>query len=523
MFDNATELHYKAKQVCFNNEQHKCGLTHFDCCNKSLCGFCYGQDIKLNMLGKCPICKNEDVPMKSLLLNKTLNCTKVSQLISEKHFQTQKAMLWSSITGYVKVRLLGDTLVHLNELLTVQDTFNNMIHLEMIVIKEIQEDPFGYSVSLSSINNITENIGNIFGRCFNCPGFLFKKENDIGECNLCNYQICVFCRTDIDKSESHVCKEEDVLNAKGIAEITKPCPKCCVPIEKSHGCFLMWCTNCHTTFDWNQYKIVELNGSYNHNPHYEEYMNAKRKEDTLKQNILLKDSAKFKTYENMFNLMLPMSVVNFSSFFAKLQQIVPLTFERMMNLDRSHFSSLTKITCLVDFFIRTKIRFGKLFEGQNFHLSMLPPFEEIVHSFKAKEPMNDMKLFVKLFSKKNNDDDTVKTSKKYGSIQEKFMTRPNYLERLVTSSYQWMNEEKDIFRPLRFQYLKKQITKEKMISEMNAPAWLYFPKKEGTLDCDAIIHAFEHIVENTRFQLLDLHDVFDLKKIDMNVFFLNYH
>jgi hypothetical protein len=50
-----------------------------------------------------------------------------------------------------------------------------------------------------------------------------------------------------------------------VMQETKPCPQCRVPIQKSEGCDQMWCTRCHTAFDWSSLRV--LPSSQIHNPH----------------------------------------------------------------------------------------------------------------------------------------------------------------------------------------------------------------------------------------------------------------
>jgi hypothetical protein len=102
----------------------------------------------------------------------------------------------------------------------------------------------------------------------NCKGYLSCQY----KCNLCEIYTCPDCFDILghNKTQDHICKEENLKSAQLIKKETKGCPKCGVRIHKISGCDQMWCTECKVAFSWNTGKIV-LNGSI-HNPHYYQYM-----------------------------------------------------------------------------------------------------------------------------------------------------------------------------------------------------------------------------------------------------------
>jgi hypothetical protein len=103
------------------------------------------------------------------------------------------------------------------------------------------------------------------------------------KCSLCENFTCPDCfeikgkkkdgsEDDYGEArEKHICKVEDIETAKMIRDSTKPCPKCGYGIEKNEGCNVMFCTNCHSGFDWVSGKILEA--AQIHNPHYFEWVN----------------------------------------------------------------------------------------------------------------------------------------------------------------------------------------------------------------------------------------------------------
>jgi len=103
----------------------------------------------------------------------------------------------------------------------------------------------------------------------NCRGFL--ADNYV--CGICKKEFCEKCHE--EKHEGHVCDPNTVKSIKLLKKDTKPCPKCNTMIYKIDGCSQMWCTMCHTTFDFNT-GMIETGRI--HNPHYVEYFKRKTRE-----------------------------------------------------------------------------------------------------------------------------------------------------------------------------------------------------------------------------------------------------
>jgi len=101
-----------------------------------------------------------------------------------------------------------------------------------------------------------------------CRGFLSTQY----KCGICETWVCPDCHEvkQGQKDEEHKCNPELVESVKLIAKETKPCPKCAAAIFKVSGCHQIWCTECHTTFDWatgREEKTTNI-----HNPHYFEWV-----------------------------------------------------------------------------------------------------------------------------------------------------------------------------------------------------------------------------------------------------------
>jgi hypothetical protein len=72
----------------------------------------------------------------------------------------------------------------------------------------------------------------------------------------------------LTRDAPHECNPETVATVSLLANDTKPCPSCRTGIFKINGCDQMWCTQCHTAFNWRTGRIE----SNVHNPHYFEWL-----------------------------------------------------------------------------------------------------------------------------------------------------------------------------------------------------------------------------------------------------------
>ena len=99
-----------------------------------------------------------------------------------------------------------------------------------------------------------------------CRGFLSTQ----WKCGLCEKWACSDCHEikGHHRDEPHTCNPDTLATARLLSIDTKPCPTCRTGIFKIDGCEQMWCTQCHTAFNWRTGRI-EQNV---HNPHYFEWL-----------------------------------------------------------------------------------------------------------------------------------------------------------------------------------------------------------------------------------------------------------
>lgn len=102
-----------------------------------------------------------------------------------------------------------------------------------------------------------------------CKGWL----NTHWKCGICENHTCSECFVITGKVKEcgHICKPEDIETANLIKKSCKGCPNCGQMIEKTQGCDQIFCTSCHTAFDWETLKTIKLENV--HNPHYFEWRN----------------------------------------------------------------------------------------------------------------------------------------------------------------------------------------------------------------------------------------------------------
>lgn len=81
---------------------------------------------------------------------------------------------------------------------------------------------------------------------FTCKGRMRVNSEDAVSCDVCGISVCTKC--DGVKSDSHVCKDEEVKSVELLAGYTK-CPKCAFATERIDGCVFVTCPICKSKFD----------------------------------------------------------------------------------------------------------------------------------------------------------------------------------------------------------------------------------------------------------------------------------
>jgi hypothetical protein len=99
-----------------------------------------------------------------------------------------------------------------------------------------------------------------------CRGFLSTQ----WKCGLCQKWSCPQCHEikGMERDIAHTCNPETVATVALLSADTKPCPSCHTQIFRVSGCDDMFCTNCHTGFNWRTGRQQNTI----HNPHYFEWL-----------------------------------------------------------------------------------------------------------------------------------------------------------------------------------------------------------------------------------------------------------
>lgn len=110
-----------------------------------------------------------------------------------------------------------------------------------------------------------------------CRGFLSTQ----WKCGLCDIWVCPNCHEikGAERDAPHECKPENVETAKLLVKDSRACPSCASMIHRVSGCDQMFCTMCHTAFEWSTGAICH---GRIHNPHYFDMM---RRRGTIPREI----------------------------------------------------------------------------------------------------------------------------------------------------------------------------------------------------------------------------------------------
>lgn len=132
------------------------------------------------------------------------------------------------------------------------------------------QDYKGYYYKKAINNSIYKNENS--GRCRCNLGVISFSDYT---CNVCKRKACPTC-LNFEHPDSS-CTVDDMKLMHYYKTKCQSCPECGIWIEKSQGCDDMFCTFCHTTFNFVNRKRIYGNV---HNPHRMDYLSSLNAEDT---------------------------------------------------------------------------------------------------------------------------------------------------------------------------------------------------------------------------------------------------
>lgn len=242
--------------ICFeefnktNHKQITCDFCNFDscktCCEKFI--------LESNQQPYCMNCKREW--SRKILVNK----------FPQKFIDNELKKHQENILFDTEKALLPNTQIEIEHLLA-QKKIADEINKHIDEMSNIHLKIESLRLELKNIQHNKER--SVFvKKCTNndCRGFLSSQ----WKCGICNHWTCQDCHEikGTSKDSPHTCKQENVDTVKLLNKDSKQCPKCNIHIYKIDGCNQMFCTQCHTAFDWKTGKLE----TKIHNPHYFEWL-----------------------------------------------------------------------------------------------------------------------------------------------------------------------------------------------------------------------------------------------------------
>jgi hypothetical protein len=215
------------------------------------------------------------------LTGKVLIRTAEYMRILQRAFSDFKEPLWFSLGG-IEIAAGLNSLVASNYYL---ENYNSRRTRSIVASPE--------AISLAG----SDYRGGVFaqGACVvkNCRGFVFRAKRSVGpsevlECRVCRADICANCKEPINSNlrEAHRCDPDSVASVKTLEAMSRPCPKCAIPIVRTEGCRHMFCTVCKQPYDW---ETLETHVS-NTNPEYYSWI-QQQQSNTGVNRIVSADSA----------------------------------------------------------------------------------------------------------------------------------------------------------------------------------------------------------------------------------------
>lgn len=211
--------------------------------------------VDVNRVFKETVFRIGNIELQLLELYKELN-----KLSDEQQLERIKNPNYDSVSNILNQTLFDDKMIEINKEIAALRFEKKKLDARLAVVRSYIKNP-----NLIIQIKVDKKEKSQFVRACpgeNCKGFL----STAWKCGLCHINVCSKCHE--IKHDDHVCNEDTVKTVELMKQDTRNCPKCAANIFKISGCNQIWCTQCHTAFDFRTGAIETVI----HNPHYYEYL-----------------------------------------------------------------------------------------------------------------------------------------------------------------------------------------------------------------------------------------------------------
>ena len=310
--------------ICCESFESPYLVTCFKCNNKC-CKTCFQKYILLsNLEPSCMFCgKKLDVAF--ILFNSNIKWfeTIYKEHRKEKLWKNELVLIQDVRTQAAAKAYITAKEINENYIYRIDDDLKIFTSLYLNIVENAKECITNFGIGWENYdfdNNVPrlDSSPNISFPCpiINCRGIITNKT-----CGICGNDICSKCREKMKNENEHICNEDALKSIKSLVNNSHPCPKCATPISKVSGCDQMFCTQCHTTFSWDNGRIITHNF---HNPHYFEWIFTNNR---LQQPIPLENENKnicdeFISYQNLMQCFTPQEKNDFINSRKKIPQLI---------------------------------------------------------------------------------------------------------------------------------------------------------------------------------------------------------
>ena len=218
--------------------------------------------------------------LKTAIINTLRDCTEFKDLLGWIKDIRSIYKYMVKLIGFNGTELLRDVLKQLTEeyvdnaivnILTELDSFIDLIYsIEDVIVRETPEnihaleslfDTFSYEFddfqNISPIRYAKEYVEKIktdrtnIGKCECNHGVIIKSSHQCSSCKQISCDKCLKIAVDgVNDESQHICTKKDLELVEYYHSHCKNCPRCGTWIEKASGCNDMFCTECHTLFNF---------------------------------------------------------------------------------------------------------------------------------------------------------------------------------------------------------------------------------------------------------------------------------